>query len=108
MEINELFEYNGSVDILELDDDLRNHLQERGTYQKHIVSLSEILEVHRGSPRYFLNNSKGKAPAIMLGPTLANRFLCVPIEPTGKPGIWRPVIAFEANTHHKERYERLS
>lgn len=41
----------------------------------------------------------------MVGPTRAGRFLCVPIEPTGKCGVWRPVTAFTANAHHVKRYE---
>ena len=104
-ELRALFSTYGTVDELELDDALWEHLREGGTYSKHEVSLSEILQVFVDSPRFFLNTSPtGRAPLIMLGPTIAGRMLCVPIEPTGKLGIWRPVTAFEANSHHRQRY----
>ena len=58
----------GPVEGLELDDALGEHLQERGTYDKHRVSLSEILEVYLIMPKLFLNPSTtGRAPVVMLG-----------------------------------------
>ena len=104
-DITDILSSSGPVEELELDDALQEHLQERGTYDKHRVSLSEILEVHQLSPKLFTNSSPhGRAPVIMVGPTAAGRFLCIPIEPAGKWGVWRPVTAFEANTHHREKY----
>jgi hypothetical protein len=104
MELEELITYNGGVEELEWDEDLLQHINERGFYAKHDVTIAEILEVHRSAPKYFPNVSTGSAPMVMVGPTATNRFLCVPIEPTGKFGIWRPLTAFEANTHHRQRY----
>lgn len=99
------FSRYGGVEELELDDTLWEHLQERGTYAKHEVLLGEIVQVFTGSPRFFLNSSpSGRAPLIMVGPTDGGHVLCIPIEPTGRHGIWRPVPAFEANTHHRRRY----
>jgi hypothetical protein len=105
--IESLFLTHGRVEELAFDDRLIDHLNERGTYAKHVVSLAEILEVHQGRPRYFLNTGSGarRAPAIMLGLTARGRCLCVPIEPVGSDGVWRPVTAFEANAHHREKYE---
>ena len=80
------------------------HMAERATYDKHRVSLKEITEVLIGQPEYFLNEVERRAPLIMVGPTLENRILVVPIEPVGREGVWRVVTAFEANTHHKTRY----
>ena len=105
VELNELFAYNGTVEELEFDDVLRNHLIERGTFDKHIVTLVEISEAHSIAPVYFVNESPGGAPVALIGQTRANRILCVPIDPTGRRGVWRPRTAFEANTHHKVRYE---
>lgn len=106
-EIALLFGQNGPVEELELDEELELHLRERGNFPKHIVSFSEILEVFAGSPRFMENSSvpNRRAPVVMVGPTQAGRFLCVPIEPTGKWGVWRPVTAFTANSHHVRRYE---
>ncbi len=106
VEIEAIFAQNGAVNQLELDEELEEHLRERGLSTKHIVSLSEILEVFGGDPKFFENpSSQGRrAPIVMVGPTSAERILCVPIEPTGRWGIWRPITAFTANTHHIERY----
>jgi hypothetical protein len=107
-QIEELFRANGSVDELEIDDEFRAHLADRGIYAEHRVRAIEVLEVHAGKPRYFLNASSPihtrRAPLVMVGPTLAARFLCVPLEPTGRRGIWRPVTAFEASAHHKTKF----
>ena len=104
IDIKRLLEYNGPVEIMNLDAELEEHLNERGTYEKHRVGLAEILEVHEGEPRYFLNRLGRRAPVIMVGPTMQGRLLCIPIEPTGRWGVWRPVTAFEANQSDKERY----
>lgn len=104
-EIDNLFSENGEVDELELDDEFQQHLMSRSWYEKHDVAMSEVLQVHGNLPRYYLNVGKGRrALIIMVGPTYSGRWLCVPLEPTGRWGTWRPVTAFEANTHHKERY----
>lgn len=103
--IQETLAREGPVEELELDDALCQHLLERGTYPKHVVKLSEILQVFGNVPKLFLNPSEtGHAPLIMVGPTDSDRMLCIPLVPTGKWGIWRPVTAFEANTHHRNRY----
>lgn len=103
--LQDLFATHGTVDELELDDALWEHLLERGTYAKHEDALSEILQAFAGSPRFSLNASPtGRVPLIMLGPCVNGRLLRVPIEPTGKRGIWRPVTAFEANAHHRRRF----
>ena len=70
----------------------------------HDVSFSEILGVFRIGPKYFENLRGRRAPVVMVGPSIGNRMLCVPIEPTGKAGVWRPVTAYPANAHHVERY----
>jgi hypothetical protein len=102
-----LFETHGKVEALECDDDLAQHLRDRGFYPKHAVAISEILEAHAGQPRYFANAGTGRrAPVIMVGRTQAGRVIVVPIEPTSRRGVWRPVTAFEANAHHRERYGR--
>jgi hypothetical protein len=107
-DLEAVFVRHGRVEELALDDVLYGHLVERGTYAKHDVTLAEILQVHQGQPRYFTNaGSDGRrAPVIMVGPTQAGRWLCVPIEPAGGQGVWRAVTGFEANTHHKVKYER--
>ncbi len=104
MEPKRLFKQFGYVQELEFDDAFKAHLRRRASYEKHRVSIREINEVLLGIPAYFVNALSGRAPLIMVGPTLRNRFLCVPIEPTERRGIWRPVTAFEANKHHIERY----
>lgn len=103
-ELETLFAEYGEVEELDLDDALEIHLLERGISGKHIVSFAEIMEVFEGSPEYFENSPGRRAPAVMVGPTVEGRFLCVPIEPTGMRSVWRPITAYTANTHHVERY----
>jgi hypothetical protein len=102
--VEELFKSHGRVETLQFDEEFLQHLSERATYQKHEVSVTEILEVHNDEPKFFLNTGSGRAPVIMVGMTMRGRYLVVPTEPTGQVGTWRPVTAFEANRHHKERY----
>lgn len=106
LDINNLFDYNGTVDELDFDDELKEHLSERGTYDKHIVSILELSDVLHNNPRFFLNGGEGRrAPLIMVGYTQAGRWLCVPMEPTTRRGVWHPVTAFEANAHHRAKYD---
>ena len=108
VDLEALFGQYGTVDELELSEELGRHLQERGITEKHIVSFTEIVEVFSGQPSFFLNagGALRRAPIVMVGPTQSGRILCVPIEPTSKRGEWSPVTAFTANTHHVQRYER--
>ena len=56
IELNQLFANNGPVDQLQLDEELQVHLLDPARdYAKHIVSLTELTEVHSGEPRYFKN-----------------------------------------------------
>ena len=103
-EATQVFARHGDVDALEVDDEFRGHLTSRATYPKHQVNVTEVLQVHAGAPKYFVNTGGHRAPIVMVGPTVAGRFLCVPVEPTGRMGVWRPITAFDANTHHKDRY----
>ena len=107
-EAEDLFRIRGRVDGLQFDDEFLQHLAERATYRKHVVSVAEILEAHARAPKYFLNSGSGRAPVIMVGVTTSGRCVVAPIEPTGRAGIWRPVTAFEANRHHQDRYEAVA
>ena len=104
MNLDALFETHGEVDELEFGIEFHDHMAERATYDKHIVSVSEILEVHSGTPRYFENTVEDGAPVIMVGATKAARWLCIPIDPTSVTGVWSPRTAFQANAHHRKRY----
>ena len=58
-----LFSTFGTVDELELDDALWEHLLERGTYAKREVALKEILQAFVGNPQFFPSSSPiGRAP----------------------------------------------
>ena len=104
MDIEAILDQYGVVEELVLTEEFSDHLLERGTFEKHNVSLAEIVEVHERAPKYFLNREGRRAPIIMLGTTDSGRLLCVPLEPSGQLGIWMPVTAFEANSHDVERY----
>ena len=106
-DINALFEEFGRVEELDIDEEFISHMaDESKQYQKHMISLKEIRQVHGWYPEYFINSGEGKrAPVILVGPTDAGRMIVVPIEPTRIKGIWHPVTAFDANNHHIDRYQ---
>lgn len=113
-EVQRLFEDYGTVDELEIDLAFQEHLAQRATYDKHRVTIGEILGVHQNQPGYFLNQSSNlenpeqrRAPLILVGPTPAGRFLAVPLEPTNSFGTWRVVTAFAANTHHIDKWNDI-
>ena len=74
-------------------------------YGKHSVAAKEVRQAHAGAPDSFENEGEGRrAPIIMVGPTDSDRMIVVPIEPTHIRCVWRPVTAFEANTHDRDRH----
>ncbi len=104
-DLDKLFRNAGSVDELVIDDEFHQHLADRATYEKHLITSTEVVEVHQGKPAYFANTGTNRrAPLVMVGRTLAGRILCVPLEPSDRRGTWRPVTAFQANPHHVVRY----
>ena len=105
IEIQQLFNDNGTVEELQLDEELQAHLLQHPD-EKHNVSFAELIEVHQNKPLYYLNAAGHRAPIYMVGPTTADRFLFVPIEPTGTQEVWRPVTAFTANTIYVNRYKQ--
>lgn len=106
--LEELFAAHGRVEELELSIDFTDHMLSGGRlHRKHIVSGIEILEAFYGAPLFFDNIAKSRtAPIVMVGPTLAGRYITVPLLPTTSRGLWRPLTAFESNRHHRERYNR--
>ena len=102
------FDTYGRVRELEFDNAFAEHMaSDWRAYEKHQVAEWEILEIHAGDPAYFENDGPHRrALAVMVGPTTVGRMLVIPLEPTSRRGVWRPVTAFEANAHHRERYER--
>ena len=103
--LDELFGAYGRVEELDFDDAFAGHMaEEQRSYEKHRVSEQEIREVLAEVPGFFENIGEQRAPIIMLGPTRAGRIIVAPLEPTHRWGTWRPVTAFEANAHHRQRY----
>jgi hypothetical protein len=112
----DLFIYYGRVEKLEMPSDLQRHLRNQG----HNVRLTEIADVlAQGRARFFRNvaaetgtipsqveqvEAERRAPLLMVGPTRAGRILCVPIEPTGRFGVWRPITAYDAGERLLRRY----
>ena len=96
----------GRIEELEFDDAFTEHMaSSERDYAKHRVSEQEIREAWFGNPAYVENVGRRRGESIiMLGRTHSGRILVVPLQPTHRWGVWRPVTAFEANAHHKERY----
>jgi len=105
IELQQIFDDNGTVEELQLDEEFQLHLLEH-VDENHNVSFAEVNEVHQAKPQYYVNTEGHKAPIYMIGPTDAGRFLFVPIEPTGIWQVWRPVTAYTANTVYVERYKQ--
>ena len=103
--LEDLFDAHGAVEAIECDAAFMEHMaSEERDYEKHAVTPQEIEEALAIAPAFFENAGK-RAPLIMVGLTQAGRMLAAPLEPTGRKGVWRPVTAFEANAHHRRRYE---
>ena len=102
----ELIGAHGRIEELEFDDAFTEHMaaSERD-YAKHRVSEQEVREAWLGEPAYVENvGERRQESIIMLGRTRGGRILVVPLQPTHRWGVWRPVTAFEANAHHRKRY----
>ena len=67
----------------------------------HRVTIIEVLVIL--DPRFFVNRRGRRASHVMVGPTMSDRVLVVPIEDWGR-GVWRPTTAFEANGWQVRRY----
>ena len=102
--ISEIFARCGTIEQLDVDLQFAEHMADRGTYAKHDVSIGGILEVIDLAPAFFVNSAGRRAPIIMVGPTQAGRVIVVPVEPTDRWQVWRPVTAYEANAHHIASY----
>lgn len=96
----------GRVEELEFDDEFAEHMaSSQRAYAKHRVSEKEVREAWLGNPAYVENVGRRRGESIiMLGRTHSGRIIVVPLQPTHRWGVWRPITAFEANAHHKERY----
>jgi hypothetical protein len=105
-DLETIFDLYGRVEELDIDEEFTKHMaDETRQYSRHMVSVKEIREAHTQAPEYFENVGENlRAPVILVGPTNTGRMIVMPIEPTHTIGIWHPVTAFEANTHHIERY----
>lgn len=69
----------------------------------HRVTTIEVLEILDRDPRFFVNRRGRRASYVMVGRTISDRVLVVPIEDWGR-GVWRPTTAFEANGWQVRRY----
>ena len=96
----------GRIEELEFDDAFAEHMaSSQRVYAKHRVSEQEVREAWLGNPAYVENvGERRRESIIMLGWTQGGRILVVPLQPTHRWGVWRPVTAFEANAHHRKRY----
>ena len=103
--LDDLFDVHGIVGAIECDAAFVEHMaSEERNYEKHAVTPGEIEEALANAPVFSENEGK-RAPLVMVGLTRAGRMLVAPLEPTGRRGVWRAVTAFEANAHHRGRYE---
>ena len=102
-----LYSIHGVVGAIECDAAFAKHMaSEERDYEKHAVTPGEIEETLANAPVFYENEGDGKrAPIVMVGPAQSSRMLVAPLEPTGRKGVWRAVTAFEANAHHRRRYE---
>ena len=73
----------------------------------HDVSGSDVFEVFANAAHFYRNTSGKGAPAVMLGPNRAGRFLTVAIAPVEAEGVWRVVTAYWLrDSCGRRRYER--
>lgn len=103
--VEHFFKLHGSVEVLEADDRFKRHMRERGRN----ITVTEIALVHNSpDAEYFdnedYNDDVSRAPVIMLGYSSSSRFLTVPIDPVGGPGVWRVRTAYLNNLDDEHRY----
>lgn len=88
------------IDTIEVDDDNESEMN------RHGVSVREVLQVVDGDFEVLRNAKAHDAPYLMIGATLAGRWLTIPITPTGQPGVWRPATAFPARQADRAKLKR--
>jgi hypothetical protein len=71
------------------------------------VTADDVYEVFNNAPHFYRNTTDRGAPAVMLGPNHAGRFLMVPIAPAEFPGGWYVVTAYWLRSRRgRQKYER--
>jgi uncharacterized DUF497 family protein len=70
----------------------------------HGVTIREIYEVLDDDPKPMRNHSVG-APWILIGLTVAGRFLTLPLDSTGEEGVWRPRTGYDSSKKERRRYD---
>ncbi len=88
------------IDAIEVDDYNESEMN------RHGVSVREVLQVVNGDFEVLRNAKAHDAPYLMVGKTLAGRWLTIPIVPTDQPGVWRPATAFPARQADRTRLKR--
>lgn len=88
------------IDALEFDD------HNEAEMSRHGVSVREVMQVCEGEFELLRNAKKHSAPYLMVGKTLAGRWLTIPITPTGQPGVWRPATGFAARPVDRSKLKR--
>jgi len=72
-------------------------------FRAHGVTVPEVQEVLLVAPEFYENLAGRRAPYVMLGPTLSDRLLLVPLEPSNGT-LWRPVTAYHPRPQQAARY----
>jgi uncharacterized DUF497 family protein len=73
------------------DDENEAHIAEHG------VTIREVNQMVENRHIILRNRRDGRAPLLLVGRTHGGDVLCVPIEATNDPDVWRPVTAFPAS-----------
>lgn len=87
-------------------DDLEFDEWNEAEMAQHQVSVREVLQVLDNAPRFFRNKKGHAATLRMIGPTFGGRYLTVPLQPTSRPGVWRPATAWDSSEAERWRYEQ--
>jgi hypothetical protein len=88
------------IEVLQIDD------YNEAEMARHGVSAKEAMQVCEGEFELLRNAGSHSAPYLMVGRTLAGRWLTIPIAPTGQPGVWRPATAFPARQADRSKLGR--
>jgi len=103
--VEHFFSLYGPVEILEVDDDFKRHMRQRG----RSITVTDIATVHsRPDTEYFDNDAfdedSERSPIVMLGYASESRFLTIPLDPTGLRGVWRARTAYLNDRDDERKY----
>lgn len=75
---------------------------------KHGIAPRELNQLIENPHIVVRNRKRRRAPLMVIGRTHGGRVLCVPIQATREPDVWRPVTAYSATDAQMTQLDKHS